>query len=90
MSAPSKGRFEPRRQHLMYVIDLDERGYFQAHVQNDNGTCVYKLNNEDSDDGSLWLVTDGFMKHAYDHHGLHKYLQSIGIAKPTGTISVGR
>lgn len=84
--------FKPDRQELTYVIDLDERGYFDAHVQNSNGKVLYTLSNEQEHEngcvtyGELWLVEDGYMKHAKDVAGLHDYLKEIGIASHTSTM----
>lgn len=79
-----------KAQELIVVIDLDERGSFRGHVENQNGTTVFEFSNEDengwpSEDG-FWLVEDGFMKHGRDIDGLHEYLKQMGIAKPTSTI----
>lgn len=62
------GSFKPFRQELVQVVDLDERGWFKSHVENQNGRTVFSFSNEDektgwpSEDG-LWLVEDGFMRH---------------------------
>jgi hypothetical protein len=80
--------------HLRLVIDLDERGWFMAHVDDEeSGNTVFEFSNEDketawpSDDG-LWLVEDGFMRHRRDAGGLLNYLKSVGIAKPNATLRV--
>ncbi|MDK9702481.1 MAG: hypothetical protein OEL20_05025 [Sulfuritalea sp.] len=83
-----------RRQDLLMVVDLDERGSFCAHVENTNGKTVFQFSNEDEETGwpseeGLWLVEDGFMKHARDIDGLHDYLKSIGIAQPSSTLRIG-
>ena len=85
------GAFNPIRQELTLVIDLDERGWFKAHVENRNGKTVFEFSNEDEEAGwpnerGLWLVEDGFMRHGRDIAGLLDYLKSIGIAKPTATM----
>jgi regulation of enolase protein 1 (concanavalin A-like superfamily) len=87
------GAFKPIRQELALVIDLDERGWFKAHVENQNGKTVFQFSNEDEETGwpseaGLWLVEDGFMRHGRDTDGLLTYLKSIGIAKPTATMSL--
>ena len=85
------GKFEPIRQEVVSVIDLDERGSFKGHVDNQNGKTVFKFSNEDEDtewpgaDG-LWLVEDGFMKHGRDTNGLLEYLKTMGVAKPNATM----
>ena len=88
MSPFEKGKYQ---QELSLVIDLDERGVFKAHVENQNGRTVFEFSNEDEDTGwpsddGLWLVEDGFMRHVRDTSGLLQYLQSIGIARPTATM----
>ena len=82
--------FKPNRQDLLLVVDLDERGWFKAHVENQNGKAVFQFSNEDetgwpSEDG-LWLIEDGFMRHGRDSDGLLNYLKSVGVARPTATL----
>lgn len=89
------GAFKPDRQELLLVVDLDERGWFKAHVENRNGKTVFQFSNEDEETGwpsrhGLWLVEDGFMRHGRDTGGLLEYLKSIGIAKRTATLSLSR
>lgn len=62
-----------------YRIDLDERGSFRASVTEDDGHDLFDVTNEDSEDGSLWLIEDGFMRHANDLTGLTSYLVELGI-----------
>jgi hypothetical protein len=70
-----------------YVVDLDERGDFRAHVETDTGACVFEFNNEDPESGgSLWMVEDGFMRNAYDTDGLLDYLVSMGFAPAGSTL----
>lgn len=71
-------------QHFTLVVDLDERGYFKAHVDNAKGKSVFDFSNEDetgwpSEDG-IPLVADGYMKHGRDVIGLLDYLKVFGIA----------
>jgi len=85
--------FKPIRQELVLVIDLDERGWFKAHVENQNGRTVFQFSNEDEETGwpsedGLWLVEDGFMRHGRDTAWLLEHLKSIGIAKPTASMSL--
>lgn len=87
------GSLKPFRQELTLIVDLDERGWFKAHVENQNGKTIYRFSNEDEETGwpsedGLWIVEDGFMRHGRDSHGLLKYLQQMGIAKPTATMRV--
>lgn len=82
-----------QRQDLLMVVDLDERGSFRAHVENKNGKTVFQFSNEDEEtgwpsEGGLWLVEDGFMKHARDTRGLHDYLQDVGIATADSTLRI--
>lgn len=89
-----KTGLKPFRQELTLVVDLDERGSFNAHVENQNGRTVYSFSNEDEETGwpsedGLWLVEDGFMRHGRDTEGLLKYLKSAGIAKPAATMTLG-
>ncbi len=85
------GAFKPFRQELTLIVDLDERGWFKAHVENQNGKTIFEFSNEEtgwpSKDG-LWLIEDGFMRHGRDIHGLLEYLKSAGIAKPTAVMRV--
>lgn len=71
---------------LSYVIDLDERGMFYAHVEDAAGNCLFEVSNEDPETkwplDSLWLVEDGFMRHSRDTRGLLKYLEQHNIAGP--------
>ena len=87
----SKG-LKPFRQELSYVIDLDERGWFKGHVEDQIGKTVFEFSNEDEETGwpsedGLWLIEDGFMRHGHDVAGLHEYLKLIGIAKPNSTMN---
>lgn len=70
---------QPAKQNLMMVVDVDERGAFMAHVNNDKGEEVFSFSNLDSHSGELWLVEDGYMRHARDGAGLLDYLQSIDL-----------
>lgn len=82
----------PNRQKLELVVDLDERGIFKAHVENQqNGQTVFQFSNEDEETGwpvqdGLWIVESGFMRHGRDTAGLLNYLQTLGIAKPMATL----
>lgn len=72
-------------QQLLFVVDLDERGSFKAHVEDAQlGNVVFELSNENPDTGwpdedGLWLVNDGFMRHTRDVDGLHEYLVQAGL-----------
>ena len=77
-------------QKLTLVVDLDERGWFRAHVEDQDGEEVFEFSNEDEDGwpSGLWLVEDGFMRHGRDAHGLLEYLKSIGVATPNASMRV--
>jgi hypothetical protein len=69
-----------------YIIDLDERGCFNAHVENEKtGKVIFSFSNEEENEegenfnGSLWIVEDGFMKHTKDIDGLQEYLIDVDI-----------
>ncbi len=87
MATFEKSKFQ---QSLVVIIDLDERGWFRGHVENQNGKSVFEFSNEDEDgwpsEDGFWLVQDGFMRHRRDLTGLHNYLLDMGIAKPGGLI----
>jgi len=76
------------RQQLTYSVDLDERGVFKARVVNDYGRVLFRINSEDDEEGQIWLVEDGLMRHARDVDGLHDYLISMGIAEPVSTLRI--
>ncbi len=77
-------------QQLEMVIDLDERGSFKGHVNDQTDKIVFEFSNENEDgwpdEDGFWLVEDGFMKHGRDTAGLLEYLQDIGIATETSTL----
>lgn len=63
-----------------YVIDLDERGSFRAHVEDQAGQTVFEFvsGNELAEDESD-LFQDGWMRGKNDIEGLEKYLRDRGI-----------
>ena len=72
-------------QLLSLIVDLDERGSFKAHVDDQNDKTVFEFCNEDCETGwpseyGLWLVEDGWMKHNQDSSGLLEYLKYIKVA----------
>ncbi len=79
-------------EHLKLIVDLDERGMFKAHVENEVGDELFSFDNEDEEGygmyGELDLVTGGFMKHGRDADGLLQYLKELGIAEPYATMEV--
>jgi len=74
-----------------YIIDLNERGSFQAHVENHKtGKIVFSFNNENNvyndegeiigtEEGELQIVEDGFMKDIEDMQGLENYLIDMEV-----------
>jgi len=65
-----------------YIVDLDERGTYKAHVENaDTGKTVFEISNEDEDGNiePLRIIEDGFMKHNADMSGLIEYLIDMSI-----------
>jgi len=68
-----------------YTIDLDERGEFRAHVDNEHGITVFELEAEETE---IDLVEDGFMCHGRDTEGLLSYLVDVGIAAQGDTIAL--
>ncbi|MBU0501445.1 MAG: hypothetical protein KJ558_10140 [Gammaproteobacteria bacterium] len=84
----------PRKQNLVLVTDLDERGLFKAHVEDTSGKEVFSFSNEDEDTGwpdedGLWLVNDGHMRHGRDVCGLLDYMQTCGIAGQNASLRLG-
>lgn len=55
-----------------YIIDLDERDEFNAHVEHASGQDCIDLNVPE-------LVNDGFMKNTQDVNGLLKYLIDVKL-----------
>ena len=83
-----------RAQELTLVIDLDERGSFVGHVENQKGKTVFAFSNEDEngwpDEDGFWLIEDGFMRHGTDTDGLLEYLVSVGVVAPGSTMEVAK
>jgi hypothetical protein len=72
---------------FLYVVDLDERGLFSAHVEDEAGKIVFSLSN-DNEEGTISLVDDGFMRHAKDMRGLTEYLIEHKVIPSDASISV--
>lgn len=72
--------------HYKYVIDLDERGQFQAHVEDHDGKTVWEVSYpeyyQDDETGeemeNSTIFDDGYMKDTEDVDGLEKYLKQMG------------
>lgn len=68
-----------------WVIDLDERGVFKAHVEDVGANIVFSCSNEEDEGdgnitfGEIWLTRDGFMRHIEDTDGLTGYLRAVGV-----------
>ena len=83
--------FEIRRIYG-WIVDLNERGYFSAHVEDAGGNVVFSCSNDEQDEeghveyGELWLTRDGFMRHADDTSGLTSYLRSLNVIGPLDSI----
>jgi len=70
---------------LGYFTDLDERGEYQAHVEDiDTGEIVMTIQNDE--DGSLYLIEDGFMKNTDDMDGLLWHMVDVGLAHNGDTL----
>lgn len=73
--------------HYKYVIDLDERGQFQAHVEDHGGKTVWEVSYpeyyQDDETGeemeNSTIFDDGYMSDTDDVEGLEKYLKQVGI-----------
>lgn len=71
----------------LYVIDLDERGQFAAHVQDSEGNVFWEVKYpeyiEDVESGEMvetsTLFEDGYMKDKNDISGLESYLKETGV-----------
>lgn len=75
---------------LLMIIDLDERGSFRGHVEDQTGKTVFEFSNEDEDgwpdEDGFWLVEFGYMKHGRDAAGLLQYLKGMEIVPQNSTI----
>ena len=69
-----------------YRVDLNERGIYVAHVEDESGKIIFRISNEDSENGELWIIEDGFMRHTEDMAGLTEYLIDIKIIPPHSLI----
>ena len=69
---------------FVYIVDLDERGTFAAHVENHKGEDVFTILAEDE---PFDLVEYGYMKHVEDVRGLAAYLEGVGIIGKDDTLT---
>lgn len=67
-----------------YTVDLDERGEFRAHLDDENGLTLISYETDDIRE----LIDDGFMKHGRDAEGLREHLSDCDVIKPNVTIKV--
>lgn len=66
----------------LYIIDINERGEFRAHVDNENtDETVFNITTED--------LEDGLMKHDSDLKGLLYFLKEQDIVPAHATIKKG-
>ena len=73
------------------IVDLDERGLYRAHIEDEEGRIVFEYSNEEEvfDDegeptgeviyGEIPMIADGYMKHKDDIEGLENYLKEMEI-----------
>jgi len=59
-----------------YIIDMDERGEFSAHIEDIDGNEVYTIKDTEELE---YLINDGFMANKNDIVGLQSHLISIGV-----------
>lgn len=60
---------------FIYCINLNERGYFFAHVENEKGKEVFRIPSHES---LVDIIDLGFMRHRKDTVGLTEYLRDLG------------
>lgn len=60
-----------------YYINLDERGIFNADVRNMDGKTLLEVASDD--EGSVWLIDDGYMRNTQDLSGLTQYAVDMQI-----------
>ncbi|MFK4132364.1 hypothetical protein ACI2KR_08760 [Pseudomonas luteola] len=61
-----------------YVVNLNERGDFNADVRDLNDKTIYEVK-MDHEEGHIPQVEDGFMRHSTDISGLQSYLTDLGF-----------
>lgn len=66
--------YSPKENQIKYIIDMDERGDFSAHVENKEGQTIWEINTESAQQ----LTEDGFIKDLRDVQNIASYLLSIG------------
>lgn len=75
----------------LYIIDLDERGSFRAHVEDqETGNVVYEIREGDElKPGETSIFEDGFMKHKDDIGRLGSYLKDLDIIEQSAKLIKG-
>lgn len=64
-----------------YIVDMDERGEYRAHVEDPAGNSVYEIKSDP--EGIVHPIEDGYMKNGRDMKGLTKYLKQLEIIPET-------
>jgi hypothetical protein len=67
-----------------YFVNLNERGSFNADLRDADDNSLMTVSNDESEDGAIALVEDGYMKHGEDLSGLAAYAIQMGII-PAGS-----
>lgn len=91
-----KELIEDYKPNYKFVVDLNERGSFRAHVEDPEGKPMFDISNESknedgtTEEGDLWLIEDGFMKNIDDMKGLLKYLKEQELVPEHATLGKGQ
>lgn len=74
---------------FLYIIDLNERGFFKAHVEDKNSSKTFfsfgNESEEELEDG-ISMIEDGYMKNVEDVDGLKYYLIECKIIPIDATL----
>lgn len=73
LAGKSAGKVGKQDRAFVYIVDMDERGEWRAHVDDQDDKVVLEL--------EPWVFEDGWMKHDEDLNGLLAYLIHLGIAQ---------
>ena len=74
-------------QTFVMIVDLDERGEFSAHVENDRGETVFEISDDPTGADSLeWMIDAGYMSHKTDTGGLLEYMIEMGIVPENSSL----
>lgn len=71
------------------IVNLDERGQFYADVCDLDGTTVFEIKS-DEEEGGIWLIDDGYMKHKEDVSGLQDYLVEMEVIPAKSSVFEAR